>query len=499
MNTYVKVVDNLEDALYDVIEYIPNLEYFLGENYEPHTLISKILEALNAEIDSLLLGDISFSISPSGLKLVTDEKIEFGWVCNDNIHKVYLTFPSISRSMRKYVNDLLDHGWEELGSNEERLKVLFTSNRGISKTKEVEEETQVEESVVSSVQEEHFDTKYDNNQPLPTFFEDEDVEEDTDTDTHSSDSVGDMEDNRYNNEDVEEENNDNTIKEEELIIEKHQTPGLRRVSPLIKNPYEEEETSPQLSFTFKQQHQQVQQQSPTTEVVEDYDIDEMRDAQEIINTPKQMILPNGKVTESTKNIVPFSNIDQSPIDLNQYNIRAGNYPSQVIITYQGEEFPYNVNEYRPGIIRISESKKLIIENKMLYDYSNFTVQRLPNNYRPDQAQFIGSNTGNYGPIPDEAFVPESTIRKNEYIDVEAIQEEQIEIDDFNKSQGKMTPNWKRPNLLNRAPKKLANPTGAFVLNRGSHVQPRDPKKNFNGRQTVQISNEEDFDDRRRGF
>ena len=220
------------------------------------------------------------------------------------------------------------------------------------------------------------------------------------------------------------------------------------------------------------------------------DVHEMAEAQTILETPKQVILPNGKVTEASKYIEQMST-GLIKLDPNEYNIRPTERPDQVIITFEGEEVPINVNESHRGIIRDPANKKLIIDT-VVYDYKSFTVFGLPENYEPDQAIHVSGtkNMIDHGALPDEMFVPQETIMKNADVDIHAIREEAIKRENFQTKMTGVKPslNWNRGSLGTNKP-------GGNVLKRGKGFvidrTPSVPKDNYQGQtQSVQITNEE---------
>ena len=157
------------------------------------------------------------------------------------------------------------------------------------------------------------------------------------------------------------------------------------------------------------------------EIVEEIDARRIRTNREPL---RQTILPNGMVTKDTRHIDSIQQGSLEILDPASYNIRPTQDPATVVITHEGRNFPVNVYEQHRGVYRDPANKKLTIGN-VVYDYNVWKAFRLPEDFKPDNATFVGANKNmiDHQQVPDEVFVPRETILKNADIDIDAIQEE----------------------------------------------------------------------------
>ena len=508
-DTLYKSFYQFEEGMEEILNLVPDIQDYTGNSVRMEDVIQNLLNMLGEEIASIMTRNSSaeFVLKSNYLKMNTDENLMFGWQVMDNGYKFNIVFIDPPRSKRKYITNLINNGW--VGENENNEEVRAPLRR-IDKKEPIQEEEETQVSDVQDVQESNEGKRFISAEPLPTFFN-EDSEDTDDTDSDNTPVLFDTE--SVDEEAVVEEQKPQLPLRQPLVNKENKpnrgklVPGSFKGMPNNKLP------------SLKEMREEAQAMTPRENVatvqdaeyreINDETIDEIRDARELISAPKQMVLPNGKVTQATQNIIPYSEIDNEPLDPELYNIRRDdpNNPCEVVITYEGEEFPYNVNEPTSGIVRYTASKKLVIEGRIMYDYGSLTVQKLPRNYRPDQAQYIGGTgeMSNRPAVPDESFVPESTIRKNEYLDIESIQEEAMERDNFNLKMGKIpTSKWRASSKLsgiNNRSTNIVNTGRAFVMSPPSNNNNinNDDQDNLRGQQSVRIMNDEKPHMRRGGF
>lgn len=469
--SFRKEFKEFEDGILNLLSMVPDLKYYIGNKTEEKAVILELLDVIKEDIPFVTNDNypntFSFTISAREVGFKTDDGYAFGWRVwvDKNSNRIIgyqfrITFINLSRSRKSIVEELISNGWKEKSSEEIQSKFwdeIDTSSRipanekeiNVIKEEEIQPKTDIDVQVISSSNEEEKD--YAEILPLPTFdYVDKDTEE--------------------NN--IQEKEEINVKQEKNVFLEPPRRGLLRPLSKAFKRNIVEVED--------------VQQ----TESIEE-DIHEMAEAQTILETPKQVILPNGKVTETTK-YLENNNKGLTPLDPEQYNIRPTDRPDKVIITFEGKEVPINVNESTRGIIRDPANQKLIIDT-VVYDYKSFKVFGLPNDYRPDQAIFISAtrNMVSHGPLPDEMFVPQETIMKNSDIDIEAIQEEAIKRENYQTKLTGVKPsiNWNRNSVLNNNSNRNVLRKGkGFVIERSQPIISQEGTENQT--QSVQISNEE---------
>lgn len=506
--SFKKEFKDFELGMGELLERVPDIKYYTGDTIDQKQAIIHLIYLIRDDIPLVTNENypntFSLTISAREVGFKTDDNLAFGWRVwlDKNTNKILgyqfrVTFINLSRNRKGIAEELISNGWKERSSDEVQSKFweeINTTPRSFSEKESnkpeedfsTDEDTDVQD--VSSSDEED----YSQLNLLPTFNH---VDEATEDDISN-------------------------VQEEEPIKEEQHLPrlGLRRsmgkYANYIHNMDEEESET-------ETQDEDEPQQEPIVEVidkpkprlgllgrslkkrtvieVEDAeqgepiaeDVHEMAEAQTILETPKQVILPNGKVTASSQYIQEMST-GLVQLDPNQYNIRPTDRPDQVIITFEGDEVPINVNESHRGIIRDPANKKLIIDT-VVYDYKSFTVFGLPENYKPDQALHVSgtSNMIEHGALPDEMFVPQETIMKNSDVNIEAIREEAIKRENFHTKMTGVRPsiNWNRGNLgnpRNNSGNVLKRGRG-FVIDRTPSI----PKDDNTGQtQSVQITNEE---------
>lgn len=498
--SFEKDFKNFEDGIIHLLEVMPDLKYYIGSQVDERSIIIELLNVIKEDIPFVTNENypntFSLTVSAEKVEFKTDEGYSFGWntYTNNNTmigYQFILSFINLSRSRRGIVEELISNGWEEKttenkiwreNNNPPRISINEEETIVIKSEEEPEHNEDTDVQDVSVTNDEEKD--YSQTIPLPTFDHVDENTEDTD------------------------------IPKEEEIKRPTINPlkrSLGKYAPFVKQPIEEIEEAD----TIEVEEEPIQIQEPpkkrllglglrrrnVSEVVEVEDaeqkepivedINEMAEAQNLLETRRQMILPNGQITESTKHLEESSNTGLIELDPSQYNIRPTERPDKVIITFEGEEMPINVNESTRGIVRDPANKKLIIDT-VVYDYKSFRVFGLPDNYEPDQAINIEpiANMRRHGFIPDKMFVPQETIMRNADIDVKAIQEEAIKREDFQTRLTGVKPsyNWNRGSLNNKNSGNVLKRGKGFVIDRQN--KPNVEPDNTNQTQSVQITNEE---------
>jgi len=503
--SFKKEFKDFELGMGELLEKVPDVKYYTGDTIDQQQAIINLLYLIRDDIPLVTNENypntFSLTISAREVGFKTDDNFAFGWRIwlDKNTNKITgyqfrVTFINLSRNRKGIAEELISNGWKEKSSEEVQSKfweevdstprVFIEKESSKPETEDISTNEDTDVQDVSDTNEEVQD--YSQLLPLPTFNNVDEASED-----------------------------DNTPIQEEENEEIQTRPrlgnlGLRRnmgkYSELVKMEEQKEDEEVQqepvvevldkpkpklglLGRSLKRRQVIDVEDEEQGEPIEE-DVHEMAEAQTILETPKQVILPNGKVTEASKYIEQMST-GLIKLDPNEYNIRPTERPDQVIITFEGEEVPINVNESHRGIIRDPANKKLIIDT-VVYDYKSFTVFGLPENYEPDQAIHIGAtkNMIDHGALPDEMFVPQETIMKNADVDIHAIREEAIKRENFQTKMTGVKPslNWNRGSLG-------TNSSGGNVLKRGKGFvidrTPSVPKDNYQGQtQSVQITNEE---------
>lgn len=514
--SFKKEFKDFELGMGELLERVPDIKYYTGDTIDQKQAIIHLIYLIRDDIPLVTNENypntFSLTVSAREVGFKTDDNLAFGWRVwlDKNTNKILgyqfrVTFINLSRNRKGIAEELISNGWKERSSDEVQSKFweeINTTPRSFSEkesNKPEEEDFSTNEDIdvqdVSSSDEEEQD--YAQLNLLPTFNHVDEATEDDNTPIQEEKS---------------------TSLDSQLILNIGGHAKFAKVDRLRRNMGKYAE----LVKTEEQKEDEEVQQEPVVEVldkpkprlgllgrslkkrtvieVEDAEqgeaiqenIHEMAEAQTILETPKQVILPNGKVTASSQYIQEMST-GLVQLDPNQYNIRPTDRPDQVIITFEGDEVPINVNESHRGIIRDPANKKLIIDT-VVYDYKSFTVFGLPENYKPDQALHVSgtSNMIEHGALPDEMFVPQETIMKNSDVNIEAIREEAIKRENFHTKMTGVRPsiNWNRGNLGNPR-----NNNSGNVLKRGRGFvidrTPSIPKNDNTGQtQSVQITNEE---------
>ena len=455
-----KEFDTYEDGIEELITILPDLKEYIGNNISHNEIVTNLLNIVKEEIPSVdnpnYPNTFSLTISAREVGFKTDDGMAFGWRIwldknNNNIlgYQFRITFLTLPRNRRKVIKELLDHKWKE---KTDALQSKFWDEvNSTSRNSNEKESIQTQDNSKNDDDVQDFPNKNDRDYSkvtvLPTFFQ------------NSSDDIED---------DVEEK-----AQEE---FKPRQRPKL--VGRSLLRP--------------KLQSQEVVYQYDESENKEPEQISEMNEAQDIMESPRDTILQNGKVVEESIDTREEYTEDERgliQLDPDYYSIRPGNTQAVVIIKFNGEETPINVLEQNSGIVRDLANKKLRI-GRVVYDYANYTVFGLPEEYEPDNATYVENHESRiYQPIPDETFVPQETIRKYEDIDIEAIQEKAIQREERQARRTGIRPQlqWNRgnPRQQDNRPKVLRQGR-AFVID-----NPQEQKEEYtNQTQSVQITDEE---------
>lgn len=471
MNTYIKNFKNFESGISELLELVPDLKYYTGESFDQRKVTHALLDVIKEDIPNMsentYPNTFALKIDEDKVEFRTDLGYAFTWLKNpnsDNPYEFKISFTHIPRSRKSMIEELVSNGWEE---NEERSN--YIARVPSKKENIVQEEFPSHES--DDVQELQVENVKDYSQtlPIPTFDQvDEPIEED----------------------------DKNQIQEEE--IEEDSDFSFRFANVTKEEPEDNEENDDDDKEDFVPQNKPLKKGLLGRSLNRNFRKPNLQENNKIVETqieveePRQMVLPDGTITEETKNL---SNTNTGFIDLDprMFNIRPTDKPYNVIITFEGREMPLNVNEQKRGIIRDPANKKLIIE-QVVYDYKEFKVFGLPDNYKPDQATYVESDTApidQYGSLPDEAFVPRETIMKNSTIDIDEIQEEAMRRENFkSKLSGiKSNPTWNREKnrpIIPQNNNSVLKRGRSFVIDR----QPSQYPSNTGYQQSVRIRNDE---------
>lgn len=503
--SFKKEFKDFELGMGELLEKVPDVKYYTGDTIDQQQAIIHLLYLIRDDIPLVTNENypntFSLTISAREVGFKTDDNLAFGWRVwlDKNTNKITgyqfrVTFINLSRNRKGIAEELISNGWKEKSSEEVQSKfweeinstprIFSEKESNQPETEEISTDEDIDVQDVSDTNEEVQD--YSQLLPLPMFNQVDEASEDDNTSIQEEENEEIQTRSRLGNLGLRR----NMGKYTELV----KTEEQKEDEEVQQEPIVEvlDKPKPRLGLLGRslkrRQVIDIEDAEQGESIAED--VHEMAEAQTILETPKQVILPNGKVTEASKYLEQM-NTGLIKLDPNEYNIRPTERPDQVIITFEGEEVPINVNESHRGIIRDPANKKLIIDT-VVYDYKSFTVFGLPENYEPDQAIHISGtkNMIEHGALPDEMFVPQETIMKNADVDIHAIREEAIKRENFQTKMTGVKPslNWNRGSLG-------TNSSGGNVLKRGKGFvidrTPSVPKDNYQGQtQSVQITNEE---------
>lgn len=472
--SYKKEFDTYEDGMVEISTYLPDLRNYIGNNFDQREVIRNMLHLIEDDMPFIdndnYPNTFSFTISAREVGFKTDEGLAFGWRVwldkNTNHiigYQFRITFINLSRTRKKIAERLVANGWKE--KTDSLQSKFWDENSGTNRISN-EKENNIQEEIISTnesinVQDipmENDEKDYSSITLLPTFVQDD---ENTVEDTNEE-----KEEVKQQPQPIAEETQAPPINRPKLNMGmfRDREQNIEDVSYITEELEEIEEEVPQprpRPLIRGLNRRQVVQQEDVEPIHEVEDINSMAESQTLLEEPKQTILPNGKITSSSRNIVEQENNGFIELDPKLYSIRPGETRAEVIIKFEGEEFPVNVHEQTRGILRDPANKKLII-NSVVYDYNTFTVFGLPSNYEPDQAIHLKNDyMSDDKVIPDEAFVPMETIRRNEDIDIGSIQEEAIKRENFKTRMTGIRPNitWARESVT-------VNTDGSTTLKQG---------------------------------
>lgn len=120
---YIKEFTDFSEGYQELISFIPEVKLYAGTENSYNAVVQRILSTISDNIPSPknpnFPNTISFSINSREVGLLTDDKIAFGWKIFFNketathTYQFRVTFLSVSMTKKKYVDALLNAGWEE--------------------------------------------------------------------------------------------------------------------------------------------------------------------------------------------------------------------------------------------------------------------------------------------------------------------------------------------------------------------------------------------------
>ena len=138
---YIKEFTDFSEGYQELISLLPEVKLYAGTESSYEGVIQRILTTIGDNIPSAknpnFPNTISFSINSREVGFLTDDKLAFGWKIFFNketathTYQFRITFLSVSMSKKKYIDGLINSGWQELdfsSGNNKQSRFWFRLN-----------------------------------------------------------------------------------------------------------------------------------------------------------------------------------------------------------------------------------------------------------------------------------------------------------------------------------------------------------------------------------